>query len=100
MKPFVKYTVIRLALFVACFVVLYLVGMRGWLVVIVTAVIAGLLSYIFLNKQSRELSDYLAQRREAKKSEDPADKRPRLKKSLKDDEKFEDAVVDQHEDNR
>jgi uncharacterized protein DUF4229 len=46
--PFAIYSVLRLALLGACLGVLWLVGMRSWLVVVVAAFLAWGLSYVLL----------------------------------------------------
>jgi cell division protein FtsW (lipid II flippase) len=40
-----RYTAVRLAIFLACLGVLFLVGMRGLLLFIVALLVSGLLSY-------------------------------------------------------
>lgn len=50
MRAFVQYTVARLALFLACWGVLWLVGAKGVLGVLLALVISGLISYVVLDK--------------------------------------------------
>ena len=46
-----RYTAVRLAIFLACLGVLYLVGMRGLLLFVVALVASGLLSYPLARRQ-------------------------------------------------
>lgn len=61
--PFIIYSVLRLALIVAVGFVLYLVGMRGWLLGVVAIVVALLVSYLALRRQREAAALYLATRR-------------------------------------
>ena len=46
-----RYTAVRLAIFLACLGVLYVVGMRGILLFIVALLVSGLLSYPLARRQ-------------------------------------------------
>lgn len=50
MAPFVQYTAARLALFLACWGVLWLVGAKGVLGVLIALIVSGLISYVVLDK--------------------------------------------------
>ena len=61
--PFIIYSVLRLALIVAVGFVLYLVGMRGWLLGVVAVLVALLVSYLALRRQREAAALYIATRR-------------------------------------
>ena len=61
--PFVIYSSLRLALIAAAAVVLYLAGMRGWLLAVVAVVVALCLSYLFLNGPRTRAAQDIAARR-------------------------------------
>jgi hypothetical protein len=46
-----RYTAVRLAIFLGCLGVLYLVGMRGLLLFVVALLVSGLLSYPLARRQ-------------------------------------------------
>lgn len=50
MLAFVQYTAARIALFLACWGILWLVGAKGVLGVLLALVISGLISYVVLDK--------------------------------------------------
>lgn len=56
------YSLLRLAIFVVTVGVLYLVGMGGWLVVLVAAIIAAAVSYLALAKQRDAAAVFLEDR--------------------------------------
>ena len=62
MAPLVKFTVLRIALFVVVLAVLSLLGARGWLLLLLAAVISLGLSYVLLRGPREELAEALAQR--------------------------------------
>ncbi|MFC6508315.1 DUF4229 domain-containing protein [Promicromonospora citrea] len=62
--PLVIYTLLRLALFGAAFGVLYLVGMRGWLLPVVAVVIALTVSYLALSRPRDAAARWMAERAE------------------------------------
>jgi hypothetical protein len=83
----VTYTVLRLALFAGAFGLLYLAGLRSWLLVGVAALAALALSYVLLNRPRDAAATWLADRRERR--------RTRRGRSIADDDAaHEDAIVD------
>jgi uncharacterized membrane protein len=66
----IPYTLVRIGLFAALFVVLMLVGVEGWLAAILAAVIAFLVSYIFFRGMRARVAAELAE------SRSKTDKRP------------------------
>jgi Protein of unknown function (DUF4229) len=62
MTPLLKFTVLRLALFVAALAALALLGARGWLLLLLAAVVSLALSYVLLRGPREELASSLAQR--------------------------------------
>jgi hypothetical protein len=89
--PLLKYTVLRLALFVASMGVLYLLGMRGLLNVAVAALISLMLSYVLLRRPREDLSQAIAGRI-SRRLADPSERRTPL--GLDDDAAAEDAALD------
>ncbi|WP_432533187.1 DUF4229 domain-containing protein [Kineococcus arenarius] len=61
-----KYTVLRLGLFVLCLVALSALGARGWLALAVAAVLSVLLSLVLLRRQREEMAARLQQRVEGR----------------------------------
>ncbi|MFI7587987.1 DUF4229 domain-containing protein [Spongisporangium articulatum] len=57
-----KFTVLRLGLFVASLGLLFVLGMRGLITFVLAAVISLVLSYILLRRQREELAQALEQR--------------------------------------
>lgn len=53
---FLKFTVLRLAVFVASLGLLYVAGVRGLLLPVIAAVVSLVLSYILLRRQRDELA--------------------------------------------
>lgn len=87
--PFLKYTVLRLALFVAALGVLAVVGARGWLLVLLAAVTSMVLSFLLLGGPRDELTEVIARRA------DPANRRRGgLDRGLDEDAAAEDAAVE------
>ena len=91
MLPVLRYTVLRLALFVASLGVLALVGARGLLLLVLAAGVSFALSYILLwrarNDVSRVISDRMAARLEG-------GSRSGFARRLREDTEVEDAAVD------
>jgi len=87
--PFVLYSLYRVALIVVAAVVLYLVGMRGWLLGVVAVVVALCASYLLLNGPRTRASADIARRREHRKALAAANLVERSE-----DEAEEDAQVD------
>jgi hypothetical protein len=72
--PLVIYTLLRLALFGAALGLLYLAGLRGWLLPIVAVVVALAVSYLTLNKPRDAATQWMAgraERRAAKRAATP-----------------------------
>jgi len=61
------YSLLRLGLFAVCLGVLYLVGMRSWLLVVLAALIAWGLSYVLLNRWRDAAASQLAEAAERRK---------------------------------
>ena len=86
MSPFLKYTVLRLGLFVVALGVLAVLGARGWLLLLLAAVASLALSFVLLGRVRDEMTAQLARR-----GEKPAPGRPgRLGRRLAEDEAAED----------
>lgn len=62
MAPLLKFTVLRLALFVAALAVLALMGAGGWLLLLLAAVVSLALSYVLLRGPRAELAAAIEQR--------------------------------------
>ncbi|MCK9792716.1 DUF4229 domain-containing protein [Isoptericola sp. 4D.3] len=83
--PLVMYTVWRILLFVAALVLGYALGLGGWLLVLVAAVVAFAVSYLALSKPRDAAARWLAEK----------DQRRRGSSAKRDvDSDFEDSVVD------
>jgi hypothetical protein len=65
----VIYTLLRLALFGAAFGLLYLAGLRGWLLPIVAVVVALAVSYLALGKPRDAAARWMAARAERRAAE-------------------------------
>jgi membrane protein implicated in regulation of membrane protease activity len=60
-RPLLVYTLSRLGLFAVAFGVLYLIGLRDWLWLLVAAVlVSGVASYVLLSKQRDEVSQQIS----------------------------------------
>ncbi|WP_448062109.1 DUF4229 domain-containing protein [Cellulomonas hominis] len=86
--PVVKYSVLRLGLFVLCLVLLMWAGMGSWLAVVVAAFGAWGLSYVLLAGPRDGAAIWLAERAAARGD------RPRLSRHAQEDAEAEDAAVD------
>lgn len=62
MLAFVQYTAARIALFLACWGILWLVGAKGVLGVLLALVISGLISYVVLDKVRNRFASVLSGR--------------------------------------
>lgn len=89
MGPFLRYTVLRLALFAAALVVFALLGAGGWLLVLLAAVASLALSVVLLRGPREDLSRVLARRTA------PRSRPERTASSPGEDETAEDAAVDE-----
>ncbi|MFC8922185.1 DUF4229 domain-containing protein [Cellulosimicrobium sp. NPDC057127] len=87
--PLVVYSVLRLLLFGVALGALWLVGLRGWLLVLVAAAVALMLSYLTLRGPRDAASRYLAARAEHR-----ARTKERFSRAVEDDAAAEDAAVD------
>jgi hypothetical protein len=61
-RPWIKYSLIRLAIFIVVLAVLLIVGMNPFLAAIVAAVAGFVISYIFFRKVRDEVAAALAAR--------------------------------------
>lgn len=62
MVAVLKYSVLRIGLFVACLVVLRLLGAGGWLLLLLAAVVSLGLSYLLLGGPREEMAELLSER--------------------------------------
>lgn len=85
MTPFVRYTTMRMVLLLVVAVVLYAVGARGFLLIVLAALISAALSYLLLRGQRDALALRIAQRVEGR----PV--KGKLEKSIDADNAAEDA---------
>lgn len=69
MHPFLGYTLARLGLMAATAGVLYLVGLRSWLLAFAALVVSLPLSWLVLRRQRQALGSYLASRSERRTAE-------------------------------
>ena len=63
-RPWLQYTLARLGLFVAIFVILLVFGVEGWLSAIFATVIALCISYLALGRLRQRVADDLTARRQ------------------------------------
>lgn len=61
--PLVKYSLARLGLFLVVFAVLYAVGLRNWLLWVLTLIIALCIAYLAFSALDRELGAWFENRR-------------------------------------
>ena len=83
---------VLLPLIAAALGVLWFAGLRGWLLVLVAAVVALMLSYLTLRKPREAASRYLAARAEHR-----ARTGERFSREIEDDAAAEDAALDREE---
>ncbi len=88
--PIVRYTLLRLAVLAAAFGLLWLVGVRGWLLAVLSVLVAALVSFLLLPKQAGEAAAVLARRGERQ--------RERIDRVIDEDAAEEDALLDGEED--
>ncbi|WP_017623169.1 DUF4229 domain-containing protein [Nocardiopsis chromatogenes] len=62
MRSVLAYTAARLLLFGVAYGVMYLLGARAWLAVILAALVSGLVSYILLSRQRDAVSERITAR--------------------------------------
>ncbi|GAB7192613.1 hypothetical protein NUM3379_33220 [Kineococcus sp. NUM-3379] len=89
-SPYLKYTVLRLSVFVLALVVLTWAGARSWLALGLAAVISVLLSLVLLRRQREEMAADIQRRIEARTS---APRPSRFGKAYDADNDAEDAEV-------
>jgi hypothetical protein len=88
--PLLKYSVMRLALFVAAMALLYVIGIQALLPNLLGAgVISLLLSYLLLRRPREELSQQIAGRVEARLKD------PERKSRIAEDAEIEDAAAEE-----
>lgn len=71
--PVAVFTLLRLGLLVLAAVVLYAVGFRSWLLVLLATVVALALSYLLLTRQRDAAARYLADRAERRRHRPPTE---------------------------
>jgi len=71
--PWIKYTLIRVVLFVALFTVLVLIGTQVILAAVIAAVAGLCISYIFFTRQRDAVALSLANRRRSPRTDADAD---------------------------
>jgi hypothetical protein len=86
MVPVVAYSLLRLGLFAAALLGLWLAGMGGWLLVVVATVAAWALSYVVLRRYQLRADRWIAERR--------ASGRPRFSADVEADAAAEDAAAE------
>jgi hypothetical protein len=86
MVPVVTYSLLRLGLFAAALLGLWLAGMGGWLLVVVATVAAWALSYVVLRRYQLRADRWIAERR--------ASGRPRFSADVEADAAAEDAAAE------
>jgi hypothetical protein len=88
MSAFVRYTVLRLGLFVAALALFGLLGARGLLLVVLAAFASLALSYVMLRGPREELSQTISGRMEGPR------RRGRVERRIAEDADAEDAEAD------
>lgn len=84
--PLLIYTLLRVALFAAVYVVLLLVGFRGWLLLVGALLVAALLSFLLLPRQAGAAAEVVQRQVGARVSS-------RLERSISVDDAVEDAAT-------
>ncbi|MEE6282558.1 DUF4229 domain-containing protein [Georgenia sunbinii] len=84
--PVLIYTLLRIAMFVAVYLVLGFVGFRGWLLIVVAVVVAALLSFLLLPRHANAAAGVIADR--------VGDRPSRIDQSIEVDQDVEDAILD------
>lgn len=85
MLPLLKYTVLRLALFIACLLLLRLLGANGWLLLLLAAVLSLGLSFLLLRGPREEVAAVLADRVERRHSGERPAGRPLADEAVEDE---------------
>lgn len=86
--PILRYTLLRLVMIAGCLAVLWLLGLRGWLLAVVAIVVAALLSFLLLPRQAGEAAAVIAARRERRPDAGAVDR------AIAQDDAEEDALLD------
>jgi len=60
--PILRYTFLRLLVLAAVLGLLWIVGLRGWLLLVVALVVAALVSFLVLPRQANEAAAVIARR--------------------------------------
>ncbi len=60
--PILRYTFLRLLVLAAVLGLLWLVGLRGWLLLVVALVVAALVSFLVLPRQANDAAAVIARR--------------------------------------
>ena len=90
MLPVLRYTVLRLAFFVAALAAAALLGAGPLVALGLAAVVSAALSYLFLRGPRTEVAQWLADRVERR-----LDRPGRFVQGMRDDEQVEDVVAEQ-----
>ena len=98
MSPLLKFTVLRLALFVAALGVLYVIGARDWLLLLLAAFVSLALSYVLLRSPREELAASIEQRAGQRAAERQQRKREPRKSAAERDADAEDVEIERQED--
>jgi hypothetical protein len=85
-SPLLTFTVLRLGLFVLALGVLYLLGARDWLLLLLAAFVSMALSYVVLRGPRERLAVSLTER---------AERRGERRQATRSDEDVEDSAVDE-----
>ena len=85
------YTLLRVLLVLASAGVLYLLGMRSWLLWLAAIVIGALLSYLLLRTQGRAAAEVISQLSPLR------EERPKFSEGVEADAAYEDGLVDEAE---
>jgi hypothetical protein len=93
-SPLLKFTVLRIALFLAALVVFYLIGARDWLLLLLAAFVSLALSYVLLRAPREELAASIEKRAQQRAANRERPKASR-KSAAQRDADLEDAAVDQ-----
>lgn len=89
-SPYLKYTVLRLGLFVVVLGVLAVLGARGWLLVLLAAVVSMALSFVVLGNAREEMTTAIAARTQQRTTQ----RRGRLDRAIDEDAAAEDSSLE------
>lgn len=82
MGAIVRYSIERLLILLVALVLLHLAGARGWLLIILAAIVSSAVSYLVMRRRTELITDSLEE----------WDNRRRAKRGA--DEEYEDSVID------